>query len=144
LWWRGIAPRSRGAVWNRAIGNELGISESSYNAALRRAKTLKKKLAKGNATADDLKQGKWFESISRDVATTFPELRIFCPGGPLSESLVDVLMAYVMYRSDVGYVDGLSVSILILAIGFCADYLYRLQQHSFYSIFQPQHLRFAP
>ncbi|KAL5351415.1 hypothetical protein ACLOAV_003274 [Pseudogymnoascus australis] len=118
LWWRGIAPRSRGAVWDRAIGNELGVSESSYNAALRRAKNLKKKLAKGNATADDLVQGKWFESINRDVATTYPELRIFCSGGPLSESLVDVLMAYVMYRSDVGYVDGLSTVTALLLLNF--------------------------
>ncbi|KFY43602.1 hypothetical protein V494_01902 [Pseudogymnoascus sp. VKM F-4513 (FW-928)] len=118
LWWRGIAPRSRGAVWDRAIGNELGVSESSYNAALKRAKNLKKKLAKGNATADDLVQGKWFESINRDVATTYPELRIFCPGGPLSESLVDVLMAYVMYRSDVGYVDGLSTATALLLLNF--------------------------
>ncbi|OBT79704.1 hypothetical protein VF21_01434 [Pseudogymnoascus sp. 05NY08] len=118
LWWRGIAPRSRGAVWDRAIGNELGVSESSYNAALRRAKNLKKKLAKGNATADDLVQGKWFESIDRDVATTYPELRIFRPGGPLSESLVDVLMAYVMYRSDVGYVAGLSTATALLLLNF--------------------------
>ncbi|OBT55891.1 hypothetical protein VE04_06323 [Pseudogymnoascus sp. 24MN13] len=118
LWWRGIAPRSRGAVWDRAIGNELGVSESSYNAALRRAKKLEKKLAKGNATADDLVQGKWFESINRDVTSTYPELRIFRPGGPLSESLVDVLMAYVMYRSDVGYVDGLSTATALLLLNF--------------------------
>lgn len=143
LWWRGIAPRSRGAVWDRAIGNELGVSESSYSAALRRAKNLKKKLAKGNATADDLVQGKWFESINRDVATTYPELRIFCPGGPLSESLVDVLMAYVMYRSDVGYVDGLSVSILIPS-ELSILTLDRPLQHSCCSISQPRLPRSAP
>lgn len=136
LWWRGIAPRSRGAVWDRAIGNELGVSESSYNAALRRAKKLEKKLAKGNATADDLVQGKWFESINRDVTTTYPELRIFRPGGPLSESLVDVLMAYVMYRSDVGYVDGLSVCILILLPEISVLTLDRPPQHSCCLIFQ--------
>mgnify|MGYP001559058510 CR=1 FL=1 len=143
LWWRGIAPRSRGAVWDRAIGNELGVSDSSYNAALRRAKTLKKKLAKGNATADDLVQGKWFESINRDVATTYPELRIFCPGGPLSESLVDVLMAYVMYRSDVGYVDGLSVGFTD-CVGIFVLTLDRPLQHYFCSISRPRPPHSAP
>jgi len=109
LWWRGIAPRSRGAVWQRAIGNELGLSDSSYSAALRRAKDLEKKIAKGSGTAEDLVKGKAFEAVKRDIAATYPDLRIFLPGGPLSEVLADVLMAYAVYRSDVGYVDGLNV-----------------------------------
>lgn len=109
LWWRGIAPRSRGAVWERAIGNELGLADASYGAALRRARDVEKKLARGGGSAEDLRKGKWFAAIQADVATTYPDLRIFLPGGPLSETLVDVLMAYVVYRSDVGYVAGLSV-----------------------------------
>jgi hypothetical protein len=88
LWWRGIAPRSRGAVWQRAVGNEL----------------------KGESTREERRKGEWFAAIRRDVSTTYPELRIFRPGGPLCEPLVDVLMAYAMYRSDVGYVSGTNVS----------------------------------
>ncbi|KAL1635719.1 hypothetical protein SLS58_010157, partial [Diplodia intermedia] len=117
LWWRGITPRSRGTVWKRAIGNELGLSETGYKAALERAKKLEKKLAKldpesrGNA-----RESIWFDSIRRDTSGAYPELKIFQPGGPLHESLLDVLMAYSMYRSDVGYIYGthLIAGLLIL------------------------------
>ncbi|KAK0659373.1 TBC domain-containing protein C23D3.03c [Lasiodiplodia hormozganensis] len=117
LWWRGVTPRSRGTVWKRAIGNELGLSETGYKAALERAKKLDKKLAKldpesrGNA-----RESVWFDSIRRDANEAYPELKIFQAGGPLHESLLDVLMAYAMYRSDVGYVYGthLIVGVLIL------------------------------
>lgn len=110
LWWRGIAPRSRGTVWQRAIGNELELTEASYHAALARAKALEGKLAKGGGTEEEKRRGEWFVAIRKDVAATYPELRIFQPGGPLCQSLVDVLMAYAMYRSDVGYVRGTNVS----------------------------------
>lgn len=110
LWWRGIAPRSRGAVWQRAVGNELELTDTSYYAALSRAKALERKLAKGEGSWEEKKKGEWFAAIRRDVPGTYPELRIFQAGGPLCEPLVDVLMAYAMYRSDVGYVTGTNVS----------------------------------
>jgi hypothetical protein len=110
LWWRGIAPRSRGAVWQRAVGNELELTDASYHAALSRAKGLERKLAKGEGDQDEKRKGEWFAAIRREVSGTYPELRIFQAGGPLCEPLVDVLMAYAMYRSDVGYVSGTNVS----------------------------------
>ena len=113
LWWRGIAPRSRGAVWTKAIGNELGLSDSSYTAALRRAKALETTIARGSQlSADEERKKGWLNAISSDVKGTYSELRIFQPDGPLHESLLDVLKAYAMYRSDVGYVHGTSVRIL--------------------------------
>ena len=61
--------------------------------------------------SEDLNKEKaWFGAIRRDVKITFPELNIFQPGGPLHDDLVDVLMAYSMYRSDVGYSHGTHVS----------------------------------
>lgn len=110
LWWRGIAPRSRGQVWAKAIGNELGLSESSYTAALRRAQALEKTITSGSQLSkEELKKKGWLDKIEADVKTTYPELRIFQKDGPLNESLRDVLKAYAMYRSDVGYVHGTSV-----------------------------------
>ncbi|KAI5304178.1 hypothetical protein KEM55_000180, partial [Ascosphaera atra] len=38
LWWQGIPPRSRAAVWQRAIGNELALTDETYRKALERAK----------------------------------------------------------------------------------------------------------
>ncbi|KAH8815451.1 hypothetical protein F5884DRAFT_178988 [Xylogone sp. PMI_703] len=109
LWWRGIAPRSRGRVWERAIGNELELTESSFQAALRRAQSLEKTIKKGTQlSAEEERKKSWLDRIQKDVKNTYPELKIFQPDGPLYQPLVDVLSAYAMYRSDVGYVHGTS------------------------------------
>lgn len=128
LWWRGIAPRSRGQVWVKAIGNELGLSDSSYTAALRRARALEDTIKKGSGLSDEEERKKgWLDRIEVDVKTTYPELKIFQPEGPLHEALLDVLKAYAMYRSDVGYVPGTSTIAALLLLNlpdssssFCA------------------------
>ena len=110
LWWRGIAPRSRGVVWSKAIGNELGLSETSYKAALSRAHESAARVAAGSGTVEDSKHAAWFDLIHTEVEEkTWRDLRIFQKGGPLSQALVDVLSAYAMYRSDIGYVTGCNV-----------------------------------
>ncbi len=112
LWWRGVAPRSRGTVWSKAIGNDLGLTETSYKAALDRAHDAQDRLKAGTGSVEDNRYAVWFDAISKDVEErTWQDLRIFQTGGPLHESLVDVLNAYVMYRSDIGYVPGCNVSI---------------------------------
>lgn len=111
LWWKGIAPRSRGAVWTRAIGNELGLSEASFQAALARAQEVEARVKDDKGDAEDVKRAKWFQEIRKDAASkTWEDLRIFEVEGPLHQSLVDVLSAYAMYRSDIGYVRGCNVS----------------------------------
>jgi hypothetical protein len=111
LWWKGIAPRSRGAVWTRAIGNELGLSEASFQAALARAQEVEARVKDDKGDAEDVKRAKWFQEIRKDAANkTWEDLRIFEVEGPLHQSLVDVLSAYAMYRSDIGYVRGCNVS----------------------------------
>ncbi|KAI1819539.1 hypothetical protein F4861DRAFT_129388 [Xylaria intraflava] len=107
LWWKGIPPRSRGVVWYRAIGNQLGLTATSFQAALSRASEVEKRMEKGNATAEDEQRMAWFSEIRADVEErTWPELKIFQAGAPLHQSAVDVLRAYAMYRSDIGYVSG--------------------------------------
>lgn len=110
LWWRGVAPRSRGRVWSRAIGNGLGLTETSYQAALSRAREAEARVRAGNGSTEDARQAPWFEAIRKDAEeSTWRELRIFQTGGPLHQGLVDVLSAYAMYRSDIGYVTGCNV-----------------------------------
>lgn len=46
--------------------------------------------------------------IDRDIPRTFPELKIFDADGPLHAPLRDVLDAYVFYRPDLGYVQGMT------------------------------------
>ena len=104
-----MAPRSRAQVWQRAIGNDLALTEVTYRKALQRAKDVEARLAK-SGKEELSKEKAWFDAIQRDVRVAFPELKIFQPKGPLHGDLVDVLMAYSMYRSDVGYSHGTHVS----------------------------------
>lgn len=109
LWWRGITPRSRGAVWQRALGNELALTEETYVKALERAKDIQITIDdNANDTHERMKE--WFAAIRRDASTAFPDLHLFGEDGPLREKLINVLDAYSMYRSDVGYLYGIHVS----------------------------------
>ncbi|POR34971.1 TBC1 domain family member 14 [Tolypocladium paradoxum] len=117
MWWRGIAPRSRGAVWTRAVGNELGLSEASFHAALSRAHDLEARVKMDRGDAEDVKRSKWFEQIRKDAGErTWRELRIFEVGGPLHQALVDVLSAYAMYRNDIGYAPGCNTIAALLLL----------------------------
>ncbi|KAK4247585.1 hypothetical protein C7999DRAFT_14377 [Corynascus novoguineensis] len=117
MWWRGIAPRSRGAVWTRAIGNELGLTKTSFEAALSRAREAETRAKSGHGSVEDMRAVAWFNAISEDVRErTWPDLRIFQPSGPLHQSLIDVLRAYAMYRSDIGYVPGCNTIAALLLL----------------------------
>ena len=110
MWWRGVAPRSRGDVWTRAIGNELGLTSATYQTALARAQDLEERVRTDRADGEDARRAKWFEQIRKDASEkTWKDLRIFEVTGPLHQTLIDVLSAYVMYRSDIGYVPGCNV-----------------------------------
>ena len=114
LWWRGVTPRSRGVVWKKAIGNDLELSEASYQAALNRANALEDKLAAmPTSERSASREAAWFDAINRDVPTVVHKTT----ADNLSETndrsrpafhaaLTDVLRAYAIYRSDVGYVYG--------------------------------------
>ncbi|KHO01553.1 Rab-GAP/TBC domain protein [Metarhizium album ARSEF 1941] len=117
MWWRGVAPRSRGVVWARAIGNELGLTGTTFRAALTRAHDLEERVRSDRADAEDARRVKWFEQIRRDANDrTWKNLRIFEITGPLHQSLVDVLNAYAMYRSDIGYVPGCNTIAALLLL----------------------------
>lgn len=117
LWWRGVTSRNRGQVWQRAIGNELDISASSFEAALIRARALEEKVAEMPAEErSKSKEAAWFDAIARDVPTVFPELGFFAQGSQLHAALLNVLKAYAMYRSDVGYVYGTHLIAGLLAL----------------------------
>ncbi|EME80428.1 uncharacterized protein MYCFIDRAFT_156180 [Pseudocercospora fijiensis CIRAD86] len=108
LWWRGVTPRSRGEVWQKAIGNELELTPASFEAALSRAHALEDKIREMPPEERAAsKEAAWMDAISRDVPNTLPETKMYSnPSAPLHQSLTNVLKAYAMYRSDVGYVYG--------------------------------------
>ncbi|KAI0175513.1 TBC domain-containing protein [Hypoxylon sp. FL1284] len=117
LWWKGVAPRSRVDVWARAIGNELGLTETSFQAALSRASEVEDRHAAGKASIEDERKMAWFAQIKTDVEEqTGSDLKIFQSGAPLHKSLIDVLRAYAMYRSDIGYLTGCNTIAAILLL----------------------------
>lgn len=116
LWWRGIPPRNRGHIWERAIGNELALTEETFTKALCRAKDLQSK--KDGESENTKRLLDCFEAIETDVPKAFPDLNIFQEGGPLRGTLIDVLKAYCMYRSDVGYIHGLHTIAALLVLQF--------------------------
>ncbi|KAK3701072.1 hypothetical protein LTR37_015634 [Vermiconidia calcicola] len=107
LWWRGVTVRSRGVVWQKAIGNELGLSDSSFDAALQRANDIEDKVTEMPAEErNESKEAAWLDAIARDVQVACPGLEDLDKRAPFQNSLRDVLKAYAMYRSDVGYIYG--------------------------------------
>ena len=107
LWWRGVPAESRGIIWQKAIGNELELSEASFDAALKRAHALEDKVA----AMPDSERGSsieaaWLHAIARDVPSALPRTGDKAKDTALRRTLADVLKAYMMYRSDVGYVYG--------------------------------------
>ncbi|KAL1956099.1 hypothetical protein VTO42DRAFT_7618 [Malbranchea cinnamomea] len=115
LWWRGVTPRSRGEVWKRALGNELSLTEESFKKALERARQAQAKIGQEKGDNRSSRLQECFDAIRRDASTAFPELNMFQEGCPLRDSLIDVLDAYCMYRSDVGYLRGLhTIAALLL------------------------------
>lgn len=107
LWWRGVTPSNRAAVWQRAIGNELELSPASFEAALRRAGELEERVAEmPDEERSHSTEAAWLDAIARDIPHVLPELPVYQFDGHLHQSLTDVLKAYAMYRRDVGYVYG--------------------------------------
>ncbi|KAJ5658253.1 uncharacterized protein N7484_001902 [Penicillium longicatenatum] len=117
LWWRGIPPRNRGEMWKRALGNELSLTEESFTKALQRARDLRSRTEK-EPSESNKRMLECFDAIEKDVSQAFPDLNLFQEGGPLRETLIDVLQAYSMYRSDVGYIHGLHSIAALLVLQF--------------------------
>ncbi|XP_030750866.1 TBC1 domain family member 12-like [Sitophilus oryzae] len=120
LWWQGLPSSVRGKVWRLAIGNELNITPQLYEICLTRAQN---RLNSPEPSQSDYEndQESSMDVIELDISRTFPNLCIFQQGGPYSEVLHSLLAAYVCFRPDVGYVQGMSyiAAILILNMEAC-------------------------
>ena len=112
LWWRGLPPPVRGRVWRLALDNTLNLTPQLYNILVMRAREQLSSSSSGPA----LGQEETLELIRLDVSRTFPQLCIFQEGGPYYQLLHNVLSAYVCYRPDIGYVQGMSFIAAILIL----------------------------
>ncbi|KAK5584183.1 hypothetical protein RB653_005791 [Dictyostelium firmibasis] len=100
---QGIPSLVRSKVWPLLIGNDLNITPELFSIFGARAERAKQK-----SEAKSLGREKTVSLIHLDLPRTFPMLSIFQDEGPLHQSLANVLEAYVCYRPDVGYVQGMS------------------------------------
>ncbi|KAF1945433.1 hypothetical protein EJ02DRAFT_43006 [Clathrospora elynae] len=102
MWWNGVPPRLRGQVWQRAIGNDLGVTEATYNIALEKARKEVKKYG------HEALEGR-YQYIVESTQAVFPDLKVFAARTsavaedeqPLHQDLVDVCLAYSTYRPDI-------------------------------------------
>ncbi|PVH95993.1 hypothetical protein DM02DRAFT_617496 [Periconia macrospinosa] len=106
MWWNGIPPKLRGAVWKRAVANELEVTETTYSVALKKAKIQIKDHA-------DAAFGGRYAKIIENTKTVFPDLKMFgpkteeAPEQPLHQELVNICIAYSAYRPDVDTTNGI-------------------------------------
>jgi hypothetical protein len=94
MWWNGIPPRLRGAVWSKAIGNDLGVTEATYGIALQKAQQ------EVTRHDDEALEGR-YRYIVESTRDVFPDLGVFGEKQPMHQELVDVCLAYSMYRPDI-------------------------------------------
>ncbi|GIX92381.1 TBC1 domain family member 12 [Caerostris extrusa] len=124
LWWKGLPPSIRGRVWKLAIGNDLNITQELFDICTARSKekiwvTTDVKLCENNEEANEPNESA-ADFIKLDVSRTFPQLGIFQEGGPYHNTLEGILGAYVIYRPDIGYVQGMSFLAAMLLLNLDA------------------------
>ncbi|KAF2134142.1 hypothetical protein P153DRAFT_330984 [Dothidotthia symphoricarpi CBS 119687] len=100
MWWNGIPPRLRGAVWQRAVGNDLEVTETTYTIALQKAQQALQQQQSPLSTR--------YPQILACTRTVFPELCMFAPPATtgaepqaLHTDLVNICLAYATYRPDI-------------------------------------------
>ncbi|KAJ8104122.1 rab-GTPase-TBC domain-containing protein [Lipomyces tetrasporus] len=99
IWRSGIPSRDRERVWKLLIGNALDVTAKQFDALLVSFRD-----------KDDVQNGSsTYDQILKDVDCTYPEVKLYQRGGPLHESLVDILRAYTVYsKGNVAYNPGMS------------------------------------
>lgn len=114
LCWRGIPSNLRGAVWQRTVGNPLGLNSDSFALAKKYVQEIKSRPL-DEVTEYEKKMRGWFADIERDAETAFPDTSIFLKDGPQHKDLIDVCEAYASSRAETGYIYGIQlIAALIL------------------------------
>lgn len=114
LCWRGIPSNLRGSVWQRTVGNPLGLTSDTFELATKRVQEIESR-PEEELTEHEKKMRRWFADIERDAETAFPDTSIFLKHGPHHKDLIDLCEAYTSYRAETGYVYGVQlIAALIL------------------------------
>ena len=110
---KGVPIEVRGEVWSQLIGNKLRITPKLYESLLDRVR-----IAAANMD-NDLNFKKNIDVIEKDLHRTFSDFGHFRHGGMLYNPLKNILAAFSLFRTDLGYIQGMSyvAAMLILHLG---------------------------
>lgn len=138
---QGIPASVRTKVWPMLLGNDLHITPELFKIYVKQAEAGKALRATG-LVMEGVGKLETASLIGVDLPRTFPALAFYQEGGPNHAELHRVLDAYVCYRPDIGYVQGMSylAAILLLylddsaAFSCLANLLNRSVQMAFYKM----------
>ena len=99
---KGIPAEIRTEAWSILIGNELRVSPTLYESLLVRVRVAEENIEK------DIQFKKHIKVIEADLHRTFSELGQFRFGQQLYQPLKNILAAFSVFRTDLGYVQGMS------------------------------------
>jgi len=152
LCWEGIPSSVRPRAWRAIIGNDLKITPELFEIMRERAVAAHDKAEahkldmpastdSGQHHGLDVNREHTLAVIDVDIPRTFPHLKIFHEGGPLHSQLLDLLRSYVVYRPDVGYVQGMSyiACVFLLNMDTCNAFVALanlLHQDLYYTFFR--------
>ncbi|XP_045518411.1 TBC1 domain family member 12-like isoform X1 [Pieris brassicae] len=94
----------------------LGMSRNLSEQNLKSMNSENERKNKSNPNLVEYNDECSMELIQLDIARTFPHLCIFQPGGPYFDVLHQLLAAYVCYRPDIGYIQGMSFIAAVLIL----------------------------
>ncbi|KAK9369983.1 rab-GTPase-TBC domain-containing protein [Lipomyces kononenkoae] len=101
IWRSGIPAKDRERVWKLLIGNSLDITAKQFD-----------KLVDDLHVKDRVEMAATstiYKNILEEVENVYPETKLYQEGGPLHESLVDILHAYSVYnKGNVAYRPGMN------------------------------------
>lgn len=100
LWWRGIPPKLRGQLWEKAVGNPLQMGKDAFKSCLARGQ---RAIARGTFPQESLDQ------MEADMDSTLPALHLFHrESGVMRQDLQELMIAWTVARSDeaLGYTMG--------------------------------------
>lgn len=115
LVYQGIPTNIRVKAWPLLVGNDLRITPELFEIFGQRALRAKQ-ITHVNGEGAALGREGTVALVHLDLPRTFPALSIFQAGGPCHAQLAQVLEAYVCYRPDVGYVQGMSYIAAVLLL----------------------------
>lgn len=113
---QGIPAFVRTKAWPLMLGNELHITPDLFRIYVKQSEAAKALRETGVKIGQDIGKLETASLIGVDLPRTFPALAFYQEGGPNHAELHRVLDAYVCYRPDIGYVQGMSYLAAILLL----------------------------